>query len=124
MRVPSGNLTINPDLVFDCAGDVLAIGDVKYKLGTDEWNRSDLYEVVAFAAGFGVSEALVGQFSGAPSRCLMPVQIGDHTITQVAWPAAHELAAEAAAEAFTEGVRSWYLRHVSSQAVVTAHVPA
>jgi 5-methylcytosine-specific restriction enzyme subunit McrC len=42
-------LTLSPDLVFD---DGLAIGDVKYKEFDDEWSRADLYQSVAFAAGY------------------------------------------------------------------------
>jgi hypothetical protein len=38
-----------PDLVFDGG---LAVGDVKYKDIDPERNRSDLYQVVAFAAGY------------------------------------------------------------------------
>ena len=39
---------MNPELVF---GDVTAVGDVKYKLiASGEWPRSDLNQIVAFAA--------------------------------------------------------------------------
>ncbi len=45
--------------------EVRAIGDVKYKLLGAEWERSDLYEVVAFAAGYRVPQAVVATVRGA-----------------------------------------------------------
>ena len=39
-------MTFNPDLVFD---NGLAVGHVKYKLSTGEWDRTDPYKVLAFA---------------------------------------------------------------------------
>ncbi len=40
-------LTLNPDPIL---GSPDAIGDVKYMLSGGDWVRSDLYQVVAFAA--------------------------------------------------------------------------
>lgn len=39
-------MRVHPDLIF---GDLAAVGDVKYKTGGPDWDRGDLYQVVAFA---------------------------------------------------------------------------
>jgi 5-methylcytosine-specific restriction endonuclease McrBC regulatory subunit McrC len=101
-------LTINPDLVFE-DDSVRAIGDVKYKLGGLEWNRADLYEVVAFAAGFRVDRAVMILFSEPGHEALPPTRIGDHLVTQVCWPADTSLTPDGAAKRFAERLRAWFL---------------
>ena len=54
-----GTMTVAPDLVF---GSIDAIGDVKYKLATARWLRSDLCEVVAFATAARTARACVVGF--------------------------------------------------------------
>lgn len=53
-QLVGSTLTFNPDLVF--GGPAVAVGDVKYKLAGGDWDRSDLYQVVAFATAFRVDE--------------------------------------------------------------------
>ncbi|MFJ2757476.1 hypothetical protein ACIO3S_17875 [Nocardioides sp. NPDC087217] len=94
--------TLNPDLVF---GDV-AVGDVKYKLQTSDWDTGDLYQAVAFATGFHVSEAAILTFStGRPGH--MPLQVGDVRLSNFCWPADPSLAPEEAAERLVTEVRIW-----------------
>ena len=118
LPLSGANLTINPDLVFEDT-DVCAIGDVKYKLLGPEWERSDLYEVVAFAAGYRVPRAVVALFAEPGAPPLSPVQIGDHRVSQVYWPADSSLSADAANEQFTDQLRSWYLDQAVPAAVLT-----
>ena len=51
--------SLTPDLVFGRR----AVGDVKYKVWSGDWDRADLYQLVAFATGFGVSDALRVDFA-------------------------------------------------------------
>jgi 5-methylcytosine-specific restriction endonuclease McrBC regulatory subunit McrC len=53
--------SLTPDLVFgECA-----VGDVKYKVWAGDWDRSDLYQLVAFATAFGAHDALRVGFASA-----------------------------------------------------------
>ncbi len=117
-RLPltGANLTINPDLVLEDT-EVRAIGDVKYKLLGAEWERPDLYEAAAFAAGYRVPQAVVALFAEPGTHPLPAVQIGDHLVRQVYWPADSSLSAEAARQQFAKQLRDWYLHQAAPAAV-------
>jgi 5-methylcytosine-specific restriction enzyme subunit McrC len=97
-------LTLNPDLVF---GPPSAIGDVKYKLSSGDWNRADLYQLVAFATGFRVDHALLVQFRqpnvpGCPDLFVGGVRVSERT-----WPSDPLIPGYTAAAQFVDGVRDW-----------------
>ena len=94
-------MRVNPDLVF---GYGWAVGDVKYKRTEAEWNRPDLYEVVAFAAAFRVPDAILIYFSEAG---LEPrnVGVGDIHVSALAWNCS--LTPDVAEEALCRAVRHW-----------------
>lgn len=121
-QLEGANMTINPDLVFE-DDSIRAIGDVKYKLVGPEWDRSDLYEVVAFAAGFRVDRALMSLFAEPGHEALPPTKIGDHLITQVCWPADASLTPGQAATQFAEELRTWFLGQGDSPPL-TSKTPA
>jgi hypothetical protein len=99
-------MRLNPDLVF---GNV-ATGDVKYKLLTKEWNRSDLYQAVAFATGYRVGQAAVFTFSSSvPNQTLPCVRVGDVRLRAIAWDCSPETSPAAAAEAMVAEAASWLL---------------
>lgn len=102
--------TLTPDL---CFGD-LAIGDVKYKLWSGDWDRADLYQLVAFATGFGVTEALRAGFlgGGKPGHS---VEVGQVTTATIDWPSISELRPEEAEEAFIAAARTWWARVLESE---------
>ena len=75
-------LTLNPDLRF--FGD-RAVGDVKYKLRGD-WNRADLYQVLAFAAGLRCFDAAIVNFASNPVTVVTSLDVGDHRVKQFSWP--------------------------------------
>lgn len=77
-------LTLNPDLVFDRG---LAIGDVKYKFLEEDWQRSDLYQSVAFAVGYECSRAIVVGFKQGGGSGPAPLQIGKISVESLAWDA-------------------------------------
>jgi 5-methylcytosine-specific restriction enzyme subunit McrC len=95
------SMRVNPDLVF---GDGRAVGDVKYKRTDAEWNRPDLYEVVAFAAAFRVSDAVLLYFSevGIEPR---GVGVGDIQVSSIAWNCS--LTPDVAEGALCRAVREW-----------------
>src|SRR5262249_15747260 len=49
LQLANSSMTLNPDLVL---GARAAVADVKYKLSRSDWDRPDLYQLVAFAAGY------------------------------------------------------------------------
>ena len=82
-RALSGTrFTLNPDLVFD--GN-LAVGDVKYKYFEPEWRRSDLYQSVAFAAGYECKNAAVIGFEDRSSARPPAVRVGKILVEAFAW---------------------------------------
>lgn len=72
--------SLTPDLAF---GDA-AVGDVKYKLWTGDWDRGDLYQLVTFATGFGVTRGVRVGFSPTPHGP-SPVRVGPVGLAAVDW---------------------------------------
>jgi len=102
-RMNGTTKTLNPDLVFDSGA---ATGDVKYKLTGTEWKRDDLYQAVAFAAGYRTTRALVITFS--PSGEQLPtLNVGDIEVTNLTWDTSPRTSPDEAAELLTAAVRSW-----------------
>ena len=81
-RTISGSFTLNPDLVFDGG---LAVGDVKYRDIGPDWRRSDLYQVVAFAAGFDCDCAMVVGFSDGRTAGPTAIRFGKICVEAFAW---------------------------------------
>jgi 5-methylcytosine-specific restriction enzyme subunit McrC len=100
----AGSLEINPDLVF---GDAEAIADVKYKVSAPSWKRSDLYEVVAFATGFGARRAAIIDFRSPGAARLDDVTFGDVEIRHIGWPLDVDLAPQDSARVVVDQVRAW-----------------
>lgn len=99
-------LTFNPDLVFD-HGE--AVGDVKYKTSTGEWNRSDLYQTIAFAEAFGASRGLVIRFRSEDVDQAPDLIVGSKSIHEVTWPADNWVRPDDAAEAVATAVEAWLM---------------
>jgi 5-methylcytosine-specific restriction enzyme subunit McrC len=81
-RALSGSFTLNPDLVFDGG---LAVGDVKYKDIDPDWSRSDLYQVIAFAAGFDCDCAMIVGFSDGSTAGPTGIRFGKIGVGAFAW---------------------------------------
>lgn len=97
-------MTLNPDLVF---GQDACVGDVKYKLAQDEWQRSDLYEIVAFAAGLKTEHAAILTFREPQQQPLPAVQVGEIRVRQLSWLATDALTPAAAASGLVSEVLAW-----------------
>lgn len=103
VSLPGSAMTINPDLVF---GDHAShVGDIKYKLGRSEWIRSDLYEVVAFAAALHARAATIVCFRPSTADSVPDIQIGDHAVREIVWPTAMD--PMQAAATVLEQARGW-----------------
>ena len=105
-QLVGSSLTFNPDLVF---GAPSAVGDVKYKLAGGDWDRGDLYQVVAFAAAFRVDEGLLVRFRASEVAPLSDVKVGDISVREATWLADPEESAESAAAALAADVGAWLL---------------
>jgi 5-methylcytosine-specific restriction enzyme subunit McrC len=100
---PPTSISLTPDLVFDGRG---AIADVKYKLAQDDWRRSDLYQVVAFATGFKVDRAAIIEFSDRLGESIPPARVGPVSIQHLAWTADDRRPEDVAAQ-FVADVNRW-----------------
>ena len=107
-------LSMNPDLVF---GSHIAVGDVKYRYLTPDWNRSDLNQVVAFATAFQCPASLLLGFA---REALDPlprrVPVGSVTTTSLAWVASSAVDPAQSAANLGAQVRSWYAKCAETSA--------
>jgi len=99
--LPGASLTLNPDLVFDGG---LAIGDVKYKYLDVEWSRADLYQSVAFAAGYESDFAALIGFTDRRVATPKPVRFGKIDVAAFAWDAGTGIEPARAGEALAAEV--------------------
>jgi 5-methylcytosine-specific restriction endonuclease McrBC regulatory subunit McrC len=104
IRLTGSTMTVNPDLVF---GDDAAVADIKYKIGQREWNRADLYEVVAFAAALSTPNSAILTFRDPATPQLADVQLRDFRVAELTWPAAKHVPALSAADALVAQVVEW-----------------
>ncbi len=104
VRLEGSPMTVNPDLVFDGGTHV---ADVKYKVGGDDWNRGDLYEVVAFAAATRTDHAAIIRFRSDLQPSLPTIQIGDFRVRDIIWRALPGFSHEQALEVVADEVRAW-----------------
>jgi 5-methylcytosine-specific restriction enzyme subunit McrC len=107
-RLPlqGSTLTVNPDLVFD-TGDQQRVGDIKYKLMGAEWNRPDLYEIVAFAAAYRAPQCALISFRADAVEPLAPLEVGDFTVHDIRWDARASTAPAVAAQRLAHELRTW-----------------
>jgi 5-methylcytosine-specific restriction endonuclease McrBC regulatory subunit McrC len=103
-QLAGSTLTFNPDLVFDGG---LAIGDVKYKLSAGDWERADLYEVIAFAEAFRSRRAVIIRFREPGISVTAELSVGDQSIRDVAWLSDPGIAAADAASSVADEVAAW-----------------
>ena len=103
-RMMPSSLSLTPDLVVN---DGLAVVDIKYKLAGAGWNRADLYQAVAFAAGFRTQEAAVIGFAKVTSPPLPAVRVGEFGVTSFTWRALAAVAPSDAAAELIGDVTAW-----------------
>ncbi len=104
IQLSGSRLRFNPDLIFD--GD-LAVGDVKYKLVGRDWNRLDLYQVLAFGVAYRSRHCAVFNFRHPNMPTLSPLRVGDTDVVGISWQADEGLDPDEAAQMVVEATRSW-----------------
>lgn len=98
-------MSINPDLVF---GDIIAVGDVKYRYLGPDWDRTSLYQAVAFASAFRTQRcAIFGFTSGVGGKTLKPVPIGDVLARSFAWDASQDMLPNESEKMLLTEIRDW-----------------
>ena len=107
LQLQGSTLTVNPDLVFEEGPNVVAVGDVKYKIASEEWRRGDLYQVVAFGTAYRVSQAALCDFLVGDGIALQPVAVGDLKVHHFAWRATEERSPVESAELLVKQVDEW-----------------
>lgn len=107
IMLANNSMTLNPDLVF---GSPDAIGDVKYKQASPDWDRPDLYQLIAFATGYQVEHACLFSFAGPAASGPPPVAVGNVHVASVVWSADPETDPAVAAADFAARSRYWFDR--------------
>jgi hypothetical protein len=80
---------------------------VKYKLAGTDWVRSDLFQVVAFAAGYQAHGGAIVAFAQGEQPPPPPLQIGQMTLRHFVWRALESISpAEAGADLANE-IEAW-----------------
>jgi 5-methylcytosine-specific restriction endonuclease McrBC regulatory subunit McrC len=105
-------MSINPDLVFSSE----AVGDVKYKADWDAWPRSDLYQSVAFAAGYERRRAVVVSFGGDQLSDLETAVFGEIEVSHLQWRCNPNREPQESEAIFIEEARAWWDACVAGQA--------
>lgn len=85
---PTPSVSFTPDLLIN---DGEIVGDVKHKLFTSNWNRGDLYQIVAFCTAFQAEQGFVLGFQEPEKEMPPTIQVGDVQLQAVAWPADPDL---------------------------------
>lgn len=98
------SLTLNPDLVFDDGSEV---ADVKYKINRPSWRRSDLYEVVAFATGFGASRSAIIGFGSTSLPEPPSLTVGTVEVRHFTWPTDFEIPPTNAGTMLCAAIAAW-----------------
>lgn len=104
LQLRAAGMSINPDIVV---GNGQAVADVKYKLLGDEWNRPDLYQVVAFAAGFKTTKAALLGFATGTESILPVVPVGEIVVSPLVWRASPEITPDEAADDVARQAAAW-----------------
>jgi 5-methylcytosine-specific restriction endonuclease McrBC regulatory subunit McrC len=104
LRLSGSYLTVTPDLVFEESN---AIGDVKYKIGTGQWDRGDLYQSVAFASAFEVTGGAVISFRPDAVKEPTVARFGPISITSLSWPIGDAFTPQLAESTLISSVSAW-----------------
>lgn len=106
--------SVNPDLVF--SGGVIT-GDVKYKIASRMWVRSDVSQAALFATGYKASAALIATFSREPHIADLEMYLGNLLLKRFVWRADKEMDPADVEADFVDRVREFVSRYVGLMAV-------
>jgi hypothetical protein len=97
-------MTLNPDLVFRGRN---AIADLKYKVSDGAWKRPDLYQAIAFAEGFQVTNAALIEFDLTAAPTPPDIAVGDIRLRHISWDCGADSLPSDAAHALVSDVSCW-----------------
>jgi hypothetical protein len=106
--------SVNPDLVFN---NGVITGDVKYKVASPMWVRSDVAQAALFASSFQASAALITTFSNTSRIADLEMQLGDLLVKRIIWCADADLDPVEVETDFIDRVRQFVSRYVGLVAV-------
>jgi hypothetical protein len=115
LQLGKSGLSLSPDLVFR-NGE--AVGDIKYRLLGQQWDRANLYQAVSFAAGFKSKKCLVVGFKMdgvAPLPCCLLV--GEVEASALAWNASEHSSPSSSAMELIGEVARWLAGPISENKV-------
>jgi hypothetical protein len=98
-------ISVNPDLAV--SENPLYVGDVKYKVQTADWRRSDLAQSVFFAVAFNSPKSLVIDFEDENSKPNGIVQISQVQVTAIGWDARETVSPEESARKLVDSMKVW-----------------
>jgi 5-methylcytosine-specific restriction endonuclease McrBC regulatory subunit McrC len=99
------NVSANPDLGI--SEMPLLVGDVKYKIQTKDWRRSDLAQSVFFAVAYEAPKSLIIDFENEESKPNGDLQVSNILVSALGWDASSEADPEESAKKLIDEVKSW-----------------
>ena len=81
----AGGIIVNPESQSTVLGHSCRRGH-QYKVSRNDWNRADLYQVLAFAAALRCFDAAILNFTPETEAALPSLTVGDHRVSQLSWP--------------------------------------
>lgn|GEM_PF-2022950 len=107
----AAGLTFNPDLVVRSATGtnlgVIATGDVKYRLRSEDWPRPTLEQAVVFSEVFGATQGFFVDFDVVnPSRSSRSELIDGRLYHRISWPATEDMPPNMAADHVVDEIRN------------------
>jgi len=103
------HFSINPDLVFN-HGRV--VGDVKYKVASNDWARSDVSQAALFATGYSAHAALICSFATQTDVIDMSMLLGKLPLARILWNATDDVEPSDAGANFIARVAAFLESHV------------
>jgi len=99
------NVSANPDIGI--SEKPLLVGDVKYKIQTKDWRRSDLAQSVFFAVAYEAPKSLIIDFENEESKPNGDLQVSKILVSALGWDASSNADPEVSAEKLIEEVKAW-----------------
>lgn len=99
------NVSANPDIGI--SKDPLLVGDVKYKVQTKDWRRSDLAQSVFFAVAYESPKSLIIDFENEESKPNGDLQVSQILVSALGWDASQCANPEESAQKLVSEVKAW-----------------
>ena len=97
-------VSVNPDLLIH---EGSAVADIKYKRNDGQWNRSDLYEIVASASAYAAKRAALVDFNVKREDSRPTVWFQQLAVAHLTWLANDGISPQLAESILVDQVRTW-----------------